>query len=308
MENKTFSKNFYTQNNINDIMNSTSNIFFTHSPLFQSLNNDKKRNKHSRNVEKFSHANIQSLKHFPNVNLLKKISLSLSPTIQDKEKLTNYYKTTTDYNDYENDKPEKKLLFDKYKIINIPRINLTLPKNSESTFRVIKPAFDSLKLANKVLNTNRQITQRINEMTNYFQIEKYNKNICQTERKKYLIKKMPKIQIKSLKNEDDLENFKKIPKRKSSTIQEENLENKEIKKVTKIPMNLFRRMSFNGILASNTPSNTNISHKNKHQVNSLISLLKIAYKPHALSQFTLNIIDNKVYLFGGLSTGYNNDI
>ena len=308
MENKTFSKNFYTQNNINDIMNSTSNIFFTHSPLFQSLNNDKKRNKHSRNVEKFSHANIQSLKHFPNVNLLKKISLSLSPTIQDKEKLTNYYKTTTDYNDYENDKPEKKLLFDKYKIINIPRINLTLPKNSESTFRVIKPAFDSLKLANKVLNTNRQITQRINEMTNYFQIEKYNKNICQTERKKYLIKKMPKIQIKSLKNEDDLENFKKIPKRKSSTIQEENLENKEIKKVTKIPMNLFRRMSFNGILASNTPSNTNISHKNKHQVNSLISLLKIAYKPHALSQFTLNIIDNKVYLFGGLSTGYNNEI
>ena len=55
MENKTFSKNFYTQNNINDIMNSTSNIFFTHSPLFQSLNSDRKINKHSRNVEKFSH-------------------------------------------------------------------------------------------------------------------------------------------------------------------------------------------------------------------------------------------------------------
>ena len=180
MDNKTFSKNFYTQNNINDIMNSTSNIFLVHSPLFQSLNNDK-RNKHSRNIEKYAHAGIHSLKHFPNVNLLKKISSSLSPTIEDKEKLTNYYKTTTDYNDYENNQSEKKLLFDKYKIINIPRINFnhSKKKNNDSTFRIIKPFFDSLTLANKVLNTNRQITQRINEMTNYFQIEKYNKNIYQ---------------------------------------------------------------------------------------------------------------------------------
>ncbi len=85
MENKTFSKKFYTQYNINDIMNSTSNIFFIHSPLFQSLNSDIKINKHSRNVKKFSHANIRSLKHFPNVNLLQKISSSLRPTIQDKE-------------------------------------------------------------------------------------------------------------------------------------------------------------------------------------------------------------------------------
>ena len=68
-------------------------------------------------------------------------------------------------------------------------------------------------------------------------------------------------------------------------------------------MNLFRRISFNGILSSNTSSN-----KNKHHVNSLISLLKIAHKLHALSQFTLNILDNKVYLYGGLSAGYNNDI
>ena len=73
-------------------------------------------------------------------------------------------------------------------------------------------------------------------------------------------------------------------------------------------MNLFRRMSFNGILASNTPGNKNISHKNKHHVNALISLLNIAHKPHALSQFTLNLYNNKVYLFGGLSVGFNNDI
>ena len=80
-------------------------------------------------------------------------------------------------------------------------------------------------------------------MTNYFQIEKYNKNICQTERKKYLLKRMPKIQIKSLKNEDDLENFKKIPKRKSIVQNEkEKSEKKENKILTKIPMNLFRRM------------------------------------------------------------------
>ncbi len=45
-------------------------------------------------------------------------------------------------------------------------------------------------------------------------------------------------------------------------------------------------MSFNGILSSNK----NISNKNKHHVNSL------------------NILDNKVYLYGGLLAGYNNDI
>ncbi len=313
MENKTFSKNFYTQNNINDIMNSTSNIFFTHSPLFQSLNNDKKRNKHSRNVEKFSHANIQSLKHFPNVNLLKKISLSLSPTIQDKEKLTNYYKTTTDYNDYENDKPEKKLLFDKYKIINIPRINLTLPKNSESTFRVIKPAFDSLKLANKVLNTNRQITQRINEMTNYFQIEKYNKKINEDETKNFFIKKMPKISIKVLKKgeENITENIKKIQKKKESISylpeeQNEKKKTEEKKPLKNISINLFRKMSFNGILTANTKKNEKKPKSEKHQVNAIISFIKFANKPNAISQFTLNIYNNKAYLFGGLSSGYNN--
>ena len=58
-------------------------------------------------------------------------------------------------------------------------------------------------------------------MTNYFQIEKYNKNICQTKRKKILLKRMPKIQIKSLKKEDDLENFKKPKKKKSIILQKE---------------------------------------------------------------------------------------
>ena len=42
-------------------------------------------------------------------------------------------------------------------------------------------------------------------MTHYFQIEKYNKNISKTERNKYLLKKMPRMQVKALKSEEDIE-------------------------------------------------------------------------------------------------------
>jgi hypothetical protein len=45
-----------------------------------------------------------------------------------------------------------------------------------------------------------------------------------------------------------------------------------------------------------------------HQVNALISLIKLAYRPNALSQFSINIYNNKLYLFGGLSVGFNNHL
>ena len=310
MDNFTLTNNFY-EDKVNEVMDSTSNIFFHHSPLFQSLNSDRKINKHSRNNDrdKFSITNLKTARNFRNVNILKKISFSLSPSIEDKEKLTSYYKTTTYYNDNDDDQPEKKVLFHKYKISNIPKINLNIKKqNTETTFNLIKPFFNSLDIANKVLNTNKQIIQRISEMTHYFQIEKYNKNISKTERNKYLLKKMPRIQVKSLKSEEDIESLKKLAFKKDNIKKKSKSEKKEEKPVNKIPMNLFRRMSFNGMLATNYSKNKSLTSNNKHQVNAIISFIKFAYKPRALGLFSVNVIDNKVYLYGGLSTSFNNDI
>ena len=124
---------------------------------------------------------------------------------------------------------------------------------------------------------------------------------------------MPKINIKVLKKDEDeiIENIKKIHKKKDSikNPQDENKENfkKEEKKPKKnISINLFRKMSFNGILTENKKKNEKKPISEKHQVNAIISLIKFAHKPNAISQFTLNIYNNKAYLFGGLSTGYNN--
>ena len=94
MDNFTLANNFY-EDKVNEVMDSTSNIFFHHSPLFQSLNSDRKINKSRNNDrDKFSIPNLKTARNFRNVNILKKISFSLSPSIEDKEKLTSYYKTT----------------------------------------------------------------------------------------------------------------------------------------------------------------------------------------------------------------------
>ena len=65
-------------------------------------------------------------------------------------------------------------------------------------------------------------------MTHYFQIEKYNKNISKTERNKYLIiKKMPRIQVKSLKTEEDIESLKNYLLKKIILKKNQNLKKKK---------------------------------------------------------------------------------
>ena len=66
-------------------------------------------------------------------------------------------------------------------------------------------------------------------MTHYFQIEKYNKNISKTERNKYLLKKMPRIQVKSLKSEEDIESLKKLAFKKDNLKKNQNLKKKKKK-------------------------------------------------------------------------------
>ena len=313
-------KSFYS-NNVTQIMDSNSNIFLSSSPLFrQALNKSilKSRNK-NKNHEIINQ--FQTNKIFKNNNL-KTIKLkfySLSPTISDREKLTSYYKTTLENNPHEKktdeQKIEKKLLFKKYKINKNFSQKFHLPKieDKDLTFLIREKFFKSLDKASTIIETNKQIQSRINEMTNYFQIEKYNKKINEDETKNFFIKKMPKISIKVLKKgeENITENIKKIQKKKESISylpeeQNEKKKTEEKKPLKNISINLFRKMSFNGILTANTKKNEKKPKSEKHQVNAIISFIKFANKPNAISQFTLNIYNNKAYLFGGLSSGYNN--
>ena len=311
-------KSFYS-NNVTQIMDSNSNIFLSSSPLFrQVLNNSKIK---SRNMNQEIINQFKTNKIFKNNNLktIKQKLYSLSPSITDREKLTSYYKTTLDNKHHEKktdeQKIEKKLLFKKYNINKNFSQKFHLPKieDKDLTYLIREKFFKSLDKACTTIETNKQIQSRINEMTNYFQIEKYNKKINEDETKNFFLKKMPKINIKVLKKDEDeiIENIKKIHKKKDSIKypQDENKENfkKEEKKTKKnISINLFRKMSFNGILTANTKKNEKKPISEKHQVNAIISLIKFAHKPNAISQFTLNIYNNKAYLFGGLSTGYNN--
>ena len=306
-------------NNITDIMDTNSNIFLKSSSLFSSVLGDilNENKLFSRNKNKSFKQN-KLLKNIKNLKVVKKKIISLSPTFNDREKLTTFYKTTLDNKNMEKNNKEneyeKKSLFQRYKI-NIKNLsrNLHLPKieYKDLTYIIKEKFFKNLDNANKIIQTNKQINSRINEMGQYFQLEKYNNKINENESTKLLIKKMPKIKIKLIKQdgEEIIENVKNLKKSNEIKFKKENLtENNKQNKKRRISINLFRRISYNGILTSNSLKNIKKSKKEMHQVNALISLIKLAYRPNALSQFSISIYNNKLYLFGGLSVGFNNHL
>ena len=63
----------------------------------------------------------------------------------------------------------------------------------------MKTYFTSITKANKTIAINKQLVLRMNDITNYFLLEKYNNNINKLQKTEYLIKKMPKINIKNIK-------------------------------------------------------------------------------------------------------------
>ena len=110
------------------------------------------------------------------------------PSINDKDKLTSFYKISDDKiitNKFKS--PEEKLfrdkLFEKYNIkkINnnitneIPNQNSThnnffphLNDNNNTHLKIAIRYFKNMNKASKVLNINRQLVKRINEMSNFF--------------------------------------------------------------------------------------------------------------------------------------------
>ena len=165
----------------------------------------------------------------------------------------------------------------------------------------MKTYFTSITKANKTIAINKQLVLRMNDITNYFLLEKYNNNINKLQKTEYLIKKMPKINIKNIKSDKDILDINIIEKEKSKSISKN--------KTNNISIGIFKKLSFNGMLAVNENEIQKIKKKNIiHEVNIIISDIKLAYKPNSRMDFSLNKYENKVFLFGGLNSNYLNDI
>ena len=98
-------KSFYS-NNVTQIMDSNSNIFFSSSPLFRQILNHSKtnsRNNHNNINNTSSNKSNKIFKKLKDLKSIKKKFFSLSTDIKDREKLTSYYKISI-----ENQYPKKK--------------------------------------------------------------------------------------------------------------------------------------------------------------------------------------------------------
>ena len=134
--------------------------------------------------------------------------------IDEAQKLRTYYKTTIeDIDEYryqkahkktfsEEEKELKKKMLSKFQIkTKLKPMNIKqLPKIDDNSIsiKISQPYFKTLKKANKVLNVNKQIAYKINELTSCVQIDKYSNDIVSLESHKYFLNKMPKVKIKKV--------------------------------------------------------------------------------------------------------------
>ncbi len=187
-------QSIYNSKDVNDQLLSTSTLLIKNTSfLSKSFNNPpsiqvkKKKMKNfnlkpklnSRNVLKY---NNKVLSYSTNLMNLKE---------DDREKLSNYYKLTDDIDKEEDltntisttreNKPvnkEQKLLFSRYNILYDNKISLTqLPKINESNISCSFQStyFNSSNKAKRTIETNKQLADRMNEITNYFLVQKYKK-------------------------------------------------------------------------------------------------------------------------------------
>ena len=218
----------YNSLEINQMMNSSKNLFSHLSPLFTktltSFKNDKnklssqninaysKKNLVLRNCSQLnnisnpkllnynSHKFLKTQNNFKNKHFL--LSPNNPPSIQDKNKLTSYYKTSENIkSNYKSpqDKEFKNNLFEKYEIKKNKYSDINYPQITDHNLhlKIMKPYFKNTYKANKTIDINKQLVHRVTEMTNFFLLKKYFQKIEKDQKKMYFIRKMPKIQIKS---------------------------------------------------------------------------------------------------------------
>ena len=310
-------KSIYITKNVKEQLSTSTNLYLN-SSIIKNNKNSKKNIINKINIKNLIlNSNSYSKKNSP-IKVISN-SYSLNPGINDREKLGSYYKLNEDEYYYKKEKNnknsislrkqlsknklEKKKLFSKYHILNDSSFENSLPKinDSEISTKIVKTYFTSITKANKTIAINKQLVLRMNDITNYFLLEKYNNNINKLQKTEYLIKKMPKINIKNIKSDKDILDINIIEKEKSKSISKN--------KTNNISIGIFKKLSFNGMLAVNENEIQKIKKKNIiHEVNIIISDIKLAYKPNSRMDFSLNKYENKVFLFGGLNSNYLNDI
>ena len=207
------------------------------------------------------------------------------PSIFDKNNLTSFYKISGDLKN-SNKSPEEKLLrdklFEKYEIKknryrnifkkndNVYNLatqsNFFHPKRDDAHFKIEIRYFKNFNKATKTIDINKQLVKRVNEMTNFFLLQKYSQKIENNQMKKYYEKKMPKIHIrvqtkknkflkKSLdfeqienNEEKENENEKKITTKKLRKKKNEIFGEKKVNSLGAIKLSYFRKFAYNGLI------------------------------------------------------------
>ena len=332
----------YNSLEINKMMKSSTNLFSHLSPLFTKTMTSFRNEKNKLFLQKINAKSIKNLMMRNNPNeylpdpqkskILKTqtnykfsqfiLSPKNPPSIQDKIKLTSYYKTSgnkkSPYKSPE-EKEYKNNLFEKYDIKKkrfTDGLNNLFPQITDNNLhlKIATPYFKNTLKANKVLNINKQLVHRVNEMTNFFLLKKYFQKIEKNQKNMYFIKKMPKIQIKSKskksaykKNSDYEENNNENEGKKNRKNKNKNInlmQNKNINYLGSIKFYRFKKFAYNGLIEYqyddedddfnlvnkdqkkvnfNLEKKTNDNKTNNNDKNSLDKLLKKKFEKHYLA-------------------------
>ena len=258
-----------------------------------------------------------------------------TPTIQEHYKLSTYYQTTeTNEDKYYFNKHHKKQLSQKekaakhflyrkynnnkflpleitkfsanntsneYVVNKYPQVLPNLKDNSNVSIKVKRPFFRSINKARKAVSVNKQIATRLTEIGNCIQINKYNSNIETITHKQKILDNMPKVCIKKLNHRKTIEEFK----------EEQNEEQtRNVVKKKSITLAAYLLSSFNNVSSTNVQQSTVPSLQSfvNFRMEYSISIQFRSYKPTSRSFFSVNTYNQKLYLFGGLNSKYNNDM
>ena len=385
----------YNTLEMNKVMKSSTNLFSHLSPLFTKTMTsfEKKKNKlilddpstkskkniiltrnyFENDISRMQKSNIFNSKHLKTqINFKKHIPFNQfllgpnnPPSIKDKVKLTSYYKSGYNNSSYKSpeEKMDKNNLFEKYNIKKMKNKDKhfynNFPQIADSNLhlKISKPYFKNTLKANKIIDLNKQLVHRVNEMTNFFLLKKYFQQIEKNQRDIYFIKKMPKIQIKSKTKKTGFKKEKDYNEGDGNNDKENNKKNKKIKGIDflqpkninylgAIKLDRFRKFAYNGLIESqceeddddfnilnlnkNLKANKKVSfnsdkksddneNKNglekllkkkfeKHYLSLNISKLCVAFKPSSRIDFSMSKLDNKIYIYGGVSSKIYNEL
>ena len=239
--------------------------------------------------------------------------------MSDKEMLTTYYKTTQeDEQKYHHSLNHKNKLTQSEKVIKhdlLKRYRIRnkfdyshdkdlplLTDNNLVSIHIKQPYFKSFTKAKKTLQINEQLANTITKLTQFMQMKTYTENIKKQTQANEALDKMPHIRVKKTEcNNIKLDKNEQL--RKGSNNNNNNSNNNGNKRKS-ISLACFIANA-NG---KHIPSNIIIKHISNINITYSVSTYKRAFKPTSRAMFTLNVYRNRLYLFGGLNSIYNNDI